>query len=128
MGGEVRTADGPSLRGGTVLIRDGRIAAVGSDVEVPADAERIDCSGKVVTPGLMDADSALGLASSDRTGSRVGADFRAADAVDPWEPRLRTARRHGVTALFVTANSRDPVGARRGRSPVARVLQCTAHV
>src|SRR3546814_12079180 len=46
---------------GTLLIRDGRIAAVGADVAVPPDATRIDASGKVVTPGLVAAGTALGL-------------------------------------------------------------------
>src|SRR3546814_7895538 len=49
------------IASGTLLIRDGRIAAVGADVAVPPDATRIDASGKVVTPGLVAAGTALGL-------------------------------------------------------------------
>ena len=60
VGGKVLTV-GPqgTLDNGTVLIVDGRIAAVGEDVEVPAGAETIDASGKVVTPGLFSPFSQL---------------------------------------------------------------------
>src|SRR3546814_8839438 len=61
-GGRIVTM-GPAgeIASGTLLIRDGRIAAVGADVAVPPDATRIDASGKVVTPGLVAAGTALGL-------------------------------------------------------------------
>ena len=54
IGGKIHTV-GPqgTIDSGTVLIVDGRIAAVGSDVAVPEGAETIDASGKVVTPGLF---------------------------------------------------------------------------
>src|SRR5205809_7749531 len=53
-GGTVYPVAGPKLAKATVLIRDGRIAAVGTDVSVPADATRIDAAGKWVTPGRID--------------------------------------------------------------------------
>ena len=55
VGGRVVTL-GPAgtIDGGTVVIRDGKISAVGRDVAIPAGARRIDATGKVVTPGLMD--------------------------------------------------------------------------
>jgi len=110
VGGEVRPVDGPDLPSGTVLLEGGKIVAVGAEVEIPAGAVRIDCSGKVVTPGLIDADSSLGLDTADRTGARVTAAFRTSDAVDSWDARIRTARQQGVTAWFVTGSARDPVG------------------
>ncbi len=60
-GGTVYPASGPKLANATVLIRDGRIAAMGTNVSVPSDATRIDATGKWVTPGLIDGAGQLGL-------------------------------------------------------------------
>ena len=54
-------ASGAKIDNATVLIRDGRIAAVGTNVAVPAGATRIDAAGKWVTPGLIDAAGQMGL-------------------------------------------------------------------
>ena len=52
---------GPTLERGTVVIRDGLIAAVGANVSVPADARVIDGSGLTVYPGLFDSNTSLGI-------------------------------------------------------------------
>lgn len=65
VGGTVHTVIGDPIESGTVLIRDGRIAAVGSDILVPAGARTIDAAGKFVTPGLFVPYSQLGLVEVD---------------------------------------------------------------
>src|SRR2546423_6476821 len=60
-GGTVYPVSGPKLGNATVLIRDGKIIAVGAGVAAPSDARRIDAQGKWVTPGLIDGASQLGL-------------------------------------------------------------------
>jgi len=55
------TAPGRVIERGTVVIRDGRIAAVGAQVQVPADIQRIDLNGQTVYPGLIDVASQLGM-------------------------------------------------------------------
>src|SRR2546421_5405809 len=60
-GGTVYPVSGPKLGNATVLIRDGKIVAVGAGVAAPSDARRIDAQGKWVTPGLIDGASQLGL-------------------------------------------------------------------
>ncbi|HEX8431481.1 MAG TPA: amidohydrolase family protein [Longimicrobium sp.] len=60
-GGDVYTSAGTPIRGGTVVIVDGRITAVGMNVAVPAGARRIDARGKWVTPGLIESSTQLGL-------------------------------------------------------------------
>ena len=62
VGATVHPVAGPDVPNGTVVIRDGRIAAVGAGVGVPADAKRIDVSGKHVYPSLFPAVTVLGLA------------------------------------------------------------------
>jgi len=57
----VVTVAGPIIDKGTVVIRDGLIAAVGANVTVPADARVIDGTGLTVYPGLIDSSTALGM-------------------------------------------------------------------
>jgi imidazolonepropionase-like amidohydrolase len=52
----------PPIDGGTIVVRDGIIAAVGTGVSVPAGAQVIDAAGAEVYPGLIDPESAIGLA------------------------------------------------------------------
>ncbi|MCJ7629414.1 MAG: amidohydrolase family protein [Longimicrobiales bacterium] len=60
-GGTVVTVSGETIPNGTVLIQDGIITAVGSNVTIPSGIERIDASGKFVYPGLIDGGTGLGL-------------------------------------------------------------------
>ena len=60
-GGKVYPVSGPLIEGGTVLMRDGKIVAVGKDIAIPAGAERVDATGKWVTPGLINANTNLGF-------------------------------------------------------------------
>jgi imidazolonepropionase-like amidohydrolase len=108
-GGTVHPVGGPVIQGGTVLIRDGRIVAVGRDVDIPADARRVDARGKVVTPGLIHPSSNLGLlevSSIDATDETdVAGDvtpaFDVADGVNPDNVRIPVARLEGVTSTVV---------------------------
>ena len=61
VGATVHTAAGAPIADGTIVMRDGRIVAVGRDVEVPADARRIDGRGRVATPALFNSATQLGL-------------------------------------------------------------------
>src|SRR5712692_4863240 len=57
----IMTAAGPSIPNGSVLLRDGKIAAVGTSIPAPADAVVIDGTGKYVTPGIIDVHSHIGV-------------------------------------------------------------------
>lgn len=65
-------APGRVLESGTVIVRDGRIAAVGAQATVPAGALRLDLTGMTVYPGLIDAASSLGVPSVAPTGGGRG--------------------------------------------------------
>ncbi len=110
VGGEVRTVSGDVLRNATVLVRDGRIQAVGAGLAVPAGARTIDCSGRIVTPGLVDADCYLGVGAADASGAVPGADTPLVSAFDPWDARLRSARAQGVTTLHLAGNRAQLLG------------------
>lgn len=64
-GGTVIPITGPRIENGTVLIRDGRIAAVGNDVDVPQGVRVVDATGRYVMPGLVDAMSYYGISGGD---------------------------------------------------------------
>ena len=65
-GGRVVIGDGsPPIDGGTVVIRDGRVIAAGANVAVPANAERVDASGRWVTPGVVAGFSRIGIIEVD---------------------------------------------------------------
>ena len=96
---------GPKIERGTVVIRDGRIVAVGASVAVPAGATQVDGTGKIVTPGLFHARSTLGLSevgsvsATNEAGHSgdVNAAFNVADGLDPATPLIPIARLEGVT-------------------------------
>ena len=126
-GGKVYPVSGPPLEHGTVLIRDGRIVAVGADVAVPAGAQRIDATGKVVTPGFINGATLVGLdeisaVSSTRESVARGRD-RIAAAFRPWEglnPRsvlIEPTRDAGVTAFVVMPSG----GLISGQAAILRV-------
>lgn len=110
---------------GTVLIRDGKIAAVGTDVDIPADAERIDASGKIVTPGIFDPESQFGVVEVSQVretrdaaidGTHFSAAFDVADAINPRSVLIPVNRIAGVTRAMVspTAGSEGHIIAGRG--------------
>lgn len=61
VGATVHPISGESIDGGIVLFDQGKIVAIGKDVEIPDGAQRIDASGKHVFPGLFDAHTDMGL-------------------------------------------------------------------
>jgi imidazolonepropionase-like amidohydrolase len=108
--GEVHTVSGPVIRGGTVVIEGGIIRAVGRDVLIPAGARVIDARGKVVTPGLLDSNTRLGITevgsydgTSDGSSSdpRMTAAFNVAEGINPASTLLPVARVEGITRAVV---------------------------
>src|SRR5215213_5108389 len=70
-GGTLYTVTKGTIPNGTVLIRDGKIAAVGANVTIPPDAEIVDVTGKHVTPGIIDAHSHIANDSINEGGTTV---------------------------------------------------------
>jgi imidazolonepropionase-like amidohydrolase len=105
-GGTVFPISGPKIEDGVVLFTKGRIVAVGSKgtVRIPAGAERVDCQGKHVYPGLFESHSQLGLtevsavrASNDRSEvGRIKPNVKANVAVNPDSELIPVTRANGV--------------------------------
>jgi imidazolonepropionase-like amidohydrolase len=77
-GGTVVPMDGPAITNATVVMRGGKITAVGANVTIPAGATVVDARGKYVLPGLIDAMTSLGIGSGDLN-----------EPADPVSPQLR---------------------------------------
>lgn len=108
VGGTVHPVSGPAIENGIVLFDQGKIVAVGTDVTIPDDCQRVDCTGKHVYPGLIDANSQLGLVEvSSVAGSidtaetgRINPNVRAEVAVNPDSELIPVARSGGVLAVL----------------------------
>jgi imidazolonepropionase-like amidohydrolase len=114
-GGRVYTMAGAPIENGTVLIRDGKIAAVGADVAVPAGAKVIDARGKMVTPGFFDSETQMGLSEvgavqatndysvqgggGDAAADYVTAAFNVAGGINPASIVIPVTRVGGVTTV-----------------------------
>jgi imidazolonepropionase-like amidohydrolase len=118
-GGYVVPIEGAPADGGTVLMRDGKIEAVGLDVQVPDGYQVVDASGKWVLPSLVDAHTHLGVheeadgwAGNDTNemSNPVTAQVRAMDAINPWDLGFRDAIAGGVLNVNVNPGSGNPIG------------------
>ncbi|WP_308464824.1 amidohydrolase [Rathayibacter soli] len=107
------------IQHGTVLVLDGRISAVGADVDVPAGTPVLDVSGKWVLPGFIEAHGHVGIheeangPAGDDTNEMTApntAGVRAIDAIDIDDQGFRDALSGGVTAVVVKPGSGNVIG------------------
>ena len=119
VGGRVIPVAGAPLEDGVVLLGDGRIEAVGRDVRVPDGVERVDATGKVVLPGLVDAHVHLGVHSegdgwagqdTNELTDPVTPHVRALDAINPADLGFADAVAGGVLTVNVNPGSGNPIG------------------
>ncbi len=108
-GGTVYPVSGPKIDNATVLIRDGRIAAVGTNVAIPTGTTRIDATGKWVTPGLIDGAGNMGLREISAVqntnegtlrGNEVAAAFNVTEGLNPASTLIPVTRVEGVTTTL----------------------------
>jgi len=108
-GGTVYPVSGPKVERATVLIQNGRIAAVGTNVTIPADATRIDAAGKWVTPGFVDGGTQMGLVEIGAVpGTReafvqndtIAASFNVAEGINPASTLIPVTRIEGITTVL----------------------------
>jgi imidazolonepropionase-like amidohydrolase len=146
-GGKVYPVSGAPIENGTVLMRDGKIVAVGAGVTIPADAQRIDASGKWVTPGLINGATQLGLIEVGQVGNtrddaargtdNISAAFTVWEGLNTQSVLIAPARREGVTSVVIAPGGQNLVSGQAAvinlvdgmptdmviRTPVAMVSQ-----
>ncbi len=120
VGATVLTGAGDRIDDADVLMVDGKIAAVGQNLDA-GDAEVVDASGKWITPGVIDVHSHLGVYPSPSTESHsdgneatapVTAEVWAEHSVWPHDPGFTTALAGGVTSMQILPGSANLVGGR----------------
>ncbi|HEV2642437.1 MAG TPA: hypothetical protein VGT98_07010, partial [Candidatus Elarobacter sp.] len=122
------TAAGPTLQNASILLRDGKIVEVGTNVSAPSDAVVIDGTGKYVTPGIVDVHSHLGVYAAPGGGglndgneatNPVTANVWAEHSVWPQDPQFPRILAGGVTTIQVLPGSANLIG---GRSAILKVV------
>jgi len=117
----VLTGTGAKLEGASVLMENGKIVGVGSDLVIPYGTEVIDGTGKWVTPGIIDVHSHLGvyaspghksLSDGNEATSPVTADVWAEHSVWPQDPGFSRAIAGGVTTIQILPGSANLIGGR----------------
>jgi imidazolonepropionase-like amidohydrolase len=105
----IYTVSGAVIENGTVVIQEGKIAAVGAGVSIPGGAERIDGKGLSIYPGMIDAGTNLGLAEigqganatvdTAEVGS-MNANAKAFKAINPHTSHVNVTRVNGITTVM----------------------------
>ena len=104
---------------GDLLIRDGKIAAIGAGLEAPSGAQAVDATGLQVYPGLVEAHGHIGLdgwavgyegQDYNEYNDPVTPHLRAIDGINPFDEALRDAVRGGVTTLCTGPGSSNVLG------------------
>jgi len=110
---KIFTLAGAPIEDGTLVIRDGKIAAVGANVEVPTGAQIIDAKGLQIYPGLFDPLTQMGLSEISAVNATVDSsetgpynpDVVAATAVFPSSEHIPVTRAAGITEVLVAPAS-----------------------
>lgn len=105
---KIVTVSGAAIERGTIVIKDGKIAAVGANVTIPRDAKVIEGTGLSVYPGLIDSGTVLGLTEVGAVNATVdtneigdfNANMKALTAVNPDSELIPVARMNGVTTAI----------------------------
>jgi len=101
VGARLIPIDGPELERGVLVVRDGRIAAVGAEgaVAIPADAERVDLAGRTLMPGLVCTHSHVGEPWGADSSGPIQPEVRALDGMDVRAASVARARAGGLTTI-----------------------------
>lgn len=117
--GTIKPITGPDIENGQVLIEDGKIVAIGKEVEAPADAQVIDAAGCLVAPGFVEAHCHIGLdeeaigfegADYNEMTDPVTPQMRGIDGLNPMDEAFYDAYSHGVTTAVTGPGSANVVG------------------
>ena len=117
---KIYTVKGPVYEDGTILFENGKIVAAGADIEIPENAEITDARGGIVTPGLIDIHTHIGVfpglntmpGSSDgnEMSNPITPEVRALDAVNPSDISIEKTRKAGFTTVYTLPGSANLIG------------------
>lgn len=108
-GAKIITISGDVIPSGTILIRDGKIEAVGAEVKVPGEAKVIDAKGFVVMPGFVDAHNSAAMSQANER-TEVVPFLSVVDSIDPIADYFEECRRNGITSAAVVPGNSTLIG------------------
>ncbi len=106
----ILTVTNGTIERGSILIEDGRIVALGANVQAPEDAEIIDATGRYVTPGIVDCHSHIAADSINEGSIPVSSMVSVQDVLDPQDISIYRALAGGVTTANILHGSANPIG------------------
>jgi imidazolonepropionase-like amidohydrolase len=115
--GRILTATHGVIEKGSILVRDGKIVAIG-DIQAPEGVMVINAAGKVVTPGIVDAHIHRGMDSTNEGTDAITAEVRVLDILNPDNKNIWQAVASGETSGLILHGSANPVG---GQSLVVKL-------
>lgn len=108
-GGRIIPIAGEPIEHGVILIRDGKISAVGDDLAIPIDAQVIDATGKTVMPGFVEPHSSAAMSQANEQNPNVPF-LSVVDSIDPVREYFEDSRRNGVTTVAVVPGNSTMIG------------------
>ncbi|MCS6977760.1 MAG: amidohydrolase family protein [Gemmatales bacterium] len=115
-GGKILPVSGPVIEQGVIVLRNGKIEAVGKDVPIPSEAKVLDATGKVVVPGLIEVHSSRGMDQTNETNPIVPF-LSVVDAIDPSQDYFEECRRQGITTAAIVPGNNTIFG---GQAAIVR--------
>jgi imidazolonepropionase-like amidohydrolase len=109
-GATILTVTHGTIPSGTIVLRDGKIAAVGANIDVPSGAEVIDVTGKFISPGLVDCHSHIANDDINEGGTTVSSMTGMRDVLNPTDIEIYRDLAGGLTTANVLHGSANPIG------------------
>ena len=109
-GATILTASRGTIENGDIILRDGKIAEVGTGLTAPSGATVVDATGKYVTPGIMDAHSHMAALSINEGTVNVSSMVTIEDVIRPEDVGMYRALAGGVTTINILHGSANPIG------------------
>ena len=118
-GGTIKTITNGDIPEGEILIHEGKILSVGKDLDIPEGCEIVDASGKLITPGLIDAHTHIGLDESairwegadyNEMSDPVTPEMRGIDGLNPMDEAFSLALKGGITTAITGPGSANVIG------------------
>ena len=115
---EIYPVTGPVIPSGVMIVTDGKITAIGSDVSIPNNAKTIDAKGRVVMPGIVENHSHMGMKKlwvpadldNNEISGPINSQLQGIDSIDSTDSAFKIALAAGVTTMNITPGSQTPNG------------------
>jgi imidazolonepropionase-like amidohydrolase len=93
-----------------VLVQKGKISRIGKNLTAPEGVRIIDCTGKHLTPGIIDEHSHIAMDGTNEMGQAITSEVRVGDVVDPEDQSIYRQLSGGVTLTHILHGSANPIG------------------